>query len=245
MKKLLIYFIVGMIMATTNAFAIRSPFHPKDAKLITAGVMLMASGKVMVGDSTGIAKDVALSGDITITNAGVTTIGAGAITGGEFAAGSIATADLADNAVTGVKIAAGTVAESDLVVPTADGNNAGRMIRAVYDVAVDLGTIGAHLLGVSLPANSIITRSWFFTVTQFVDAGSGTVALSCEDADNILAAVDITGIAIGAKTTGVQDDAIANFTGSIAASCELTATVAVADQTAGKLILFVEYTVVE
>ena len=44
---------------------------------------------------------------------------------------------------------------------------------------------------------------------------------------------------------GVQDDAIGNFTGGIAATCELTATVAVADQTAGKLVLFVEYIVVE
>ena len=132
-----------------------------------------------------------------------------------------------------------------MVTPSVDGNSSGRIARVTYDVAVDTGTIGAHLLGLSLPANSIITRSWFYTVTQFVDAGAGTVAISCEDANNIYSAADITGIAGGAFTSGVQDDAIGNFTGSIAASCEVTATVATAAQSAGKLILFIEYTVVE
>jgi hypothetical protein len=127
----------------------------------------------------------------------------------------------------------------------ADGLNQKRVARATYDVAVDLGTVAAHGLGVNLPAKAVITRSWFYTVTQFTDAGSGTVALHCEDANNIYSAADITGIAAGTVTDGVQDGTTANFTGSIAASCEITATVAGSAQTAGKLILFVEYIVVE
>ena len=130
-----------------------------------------------------------------------------------------------------------------------DGSMQKRIVRATYDVAVDLGTIAAHGLGVSLPANAIIVRSWFYTVTQFVDAGAGTVALSCETANNIFSAADITGNADGVKVDGIQQ-AFATFDGTgaagvLGAACELTATVATAAQTAGKLNLFVEYVVAE
>ena len=128
---------------------------------------------------------------------------------------------------------------------SADGNNQLRTARATYDVGVDLGTVAAHGLGVYLPANAIIIRSYFYIVEQFVDAGSGTVALHCEDANNIYSAADITGMLVGSVTDGIQDGTTANFTGSISASCEITATVAGSAQTAGKFITFVEYIVAE
>ncbi len=203
------------IFISTAVLAVPSPFQPKDEKLISEGIMTLTSGSLIVGSSTGKGVQIALSGDATISSAGALTVAAGSIT------------------------------EAKLAVPTVDSLNSGRIARVTYDVAVDGGAIGAHLLGITLPANLIITRSWFFTDVQFVDAGAGTVALSCEDANNILSAVDITAITSGTKTTGAQDDAIANFTGGIAAACEVTATVAVAAQTAGKLVLFIEYIVAE
>ena len=136
-----------------------------------------------------------------------------------------------------------------MAVISADGLNQKRTARATYDVAVDGGTAAAHALGVTIPANAIMVRSWFYTVTQFVDAGAGTVALHCETANNIFSAADITGNAAGVLVDGVQQ-AFATFDGTGAAgvlgsACELTATVATAAQTAGKLILFVEYVVAE
>jgi len=130
-----------------------------------------------------------------------------------------------------------------------DGSMQKRIARASYDVAVDGGTAAAHLLGVKIPANSIIVRSWFYTVTQFVDGGAGTVALHCETANNIFSAADITGNADGVLVDGIQQ-AFATFDGTgaagiLGAECELTATVATAAQTAGKLVLFVEYMVAE
>lgn len=127
----------------------------------------------------------------------------------------------------------------------ADGISQKRIARAVYDVAVDLGTIAAHPLGVSLPAGALVTQSWFYVVTQFTDTGSGTVALHCEDANNIYTAADITGISAGTITAGNQTGVAADMTAAIGAACELTATVATNAQTAGKLILFVEFVVVE
>jgi hypothetical protein len=127
----------------------------------------------------------------------------------------------------------------------ADGLGQKRVARATYNVATNLGTIGSHLLGVSLPAKAMITQAYFYVVTQFVDAGAGTVALTCEDAGNIFAAQDVTGIAAGGKATGTPTGSAANMVAAIGAACELTATVATAAQTAGKMIIFVEYVIVE
>jgi hypothetical protein len=118
-----------------------------------------------------------------------------------------------------------------------------RIARFTYDVATNLGTIAAHGLGVSLPAKAIIIRSFFQIDTQFVDGGAGTVALSCEDANNIKTATDITGSSVGAFVEGASTGAASAFVGSIAASCEITATVAGAAQTAGKLTGWVMYVV--
>lgn len=203
-----------------------SPFEPHDDKRFDAietladgsgdsGGIQLSSGNIIVGDASGNANSVAMSGDATISNAGV------------------------------VALAAGVVTEADLLAQSADGLHAKRVARATLDCGVSSCTVGALGLGVTLPANALLQRSFFYTVTQFVDGGAGTVALSCEDANNIFSAADITAITGGTVTDGVQDGTAATITGSIAAACEITATIAVAEQTSGKLILFVEYMVVE
>lgn len=126
---------------------------------------------------------------------------------------------------------------------TSDGLLSLRVARATYDVSADGGGIGAHGLGVYLPANALLKQAYFYVKTQFVSASSGTVALSCEDANNVYSATDITGQAGGTITSGVQTGTAANMSSSIAASCQITATVASASYTAGKLNLFLEYLV--
>lgn len=109
-----------------------------------------------------------------------------------------------------------------------------------YDVAINGGTVAPHSLHYTLPAKAIILNGVIQIVTQFSDAGSGTVALSCEDANNIKTATDITGSAaqalVALETTPI---------GAIAAPCDVTATVATAEQTTGKLLLFLNYVVGE
>lgn len=116
-----------------------------------------------------------------------------------------------------------------------------KVVKVKYSVAANGGTIGARGLGVKLPPNIVITRSYFRVDTQFVDGGSGTVALSCEDANNIKTATDITGSSAGTYVEGASTGAASAFVASIAAPCEITATVAGADQTDGALTLWVEY----
>jgi hypothetical protein len=120
-----------------------------------------------------------------------------------------------------------------------------QMVEFEYDVATDGGTIAAHTLGEWLPANAVITRSFFYINTQFTDSGTGTVALSCEDANNIKTATDITGSAAGSIIEGESTGAVSAFTSGIAARCSITATVAGAAQTAGKLTGWVRYVIAD
>lgn len=140
-------------------------------------------------------------------------------------------------------VTAGAINESQLAQPIS--TNVGlfpqRMARFMYTTAGGNGVIGAYDTGVDLPAKAVITRSFFVVNTQFVDAGSGTVAISCEDANNIKTATDITGSADGAIVEGESTGAASAFKSSIAAACPITVTVAGADQTAGSLTGFVEY----
>ena len=113
-----------------------------------------------------------------------------------------------------------------------------------YGVATNGGTSGtAYGLGVFLPAKAVITRSFVHIDTQFVDDGTGTIALSCEDAGNIRVAGDITGSTSGTFLDGASTGAIAGFKSSIAARCEVTATVSGANASAGKLTGWLNYVI--
>lgn len=100
---------------------------------------------------------------------------------------------------------------------------------------------GVHGLGVYLPAGAVIVRSYLYVNTQLVDDGSGTLAFHCEDANNIKTATDMTGTASAGWIEGASTGATSAFVGSIAASCEIKATVATASISAGKMTGFVHY----
>lgn len=138
--------------------------------------------------------------------------------------------------------------KAGLSLINADGANACRTARFTYDVSggADSGSVGVASLGVSLPANSIIRKAFFYSVTTPVSAGAGTVAFSCEDANNLFSAAAITGWTGGTLQDGAADEtdvsgAITSMTVGIAAECEIVATVASAAYTAGKVIGFVDY----
>ena len=128
---------------------------------------------------------------------------------------------------------------------SADGVLHKRVARATWDFAADGGTISAIDLSVTIPAKALINFVYFFTVTQVTDGGAGTGALSCEDADNLFVAADVTGNADGTVVLGVPQNGAANMVKAIAANCNITWTIGGANATAGKLIFFVEYTIVE
>lgn len=125
------------------------------------------------------------------------------------------------------------------MAPVQNGIGVQRTARAVYDVAVHGGSVGDHGLGVFLPAKAVITRSYLRIDTSFTDVGSATVALSCEDANNIKTATDFTGLS--GLVEGESTGAASAFKQSIANKCEITATVAGGLQSTGKATVWVDY----
>lgn len=126
-----------------------------------------------------------------------------------------------------------------------DGLLAKRVARATYEVAVDGGGVGTHAMGVTLPAKAIITRSFMQFGAAFSDNGSGTVAIHCEDANNILSAADLTVHPTAGLLDGVSTGASAAMRTNIAADCPIIATVATTAQLTGKITAWIEYVVAD
>lgn len=131
----------------------------------------------------------------------------------------------------------------------ADGLMYKGTFRATFD-ATGGKAQGAHGLGVTLPDNAIITRSWYEVLTTFTSAtDAATIALGLPTdgaAAGIKAAVAISNGANAwdaGKVEGIQTGAASAFHTKLTDARELTATVAVEDLTAGKLILYGEYVI--
>ena len=166
----------------------------------------LADGKINIGDATGAAAEKTLSGDITMTREGVTTIGAGAVdsammtladgtinvgNGSNIAAAVTLSGDATISNTGVVTIGAskidtamitdGNVTEDKLAAQSADGLHAKRIARATYDFTVDGGTAGTFGLGVTLPDNAIIVRAFYEVGTTFQSAtgpDNATVAIT-------------------------------------------------------------------
>jgi hypothetical protein len=131
----------------------------------------------------------------------------------------------------------------------ADGLVMKGLARATFD-ATGGKAIASYGLGVILPDNAIITRSWYDVITTFTSAGAdaGTIALSIPTND-VAGIVAATAISAGGNIwdaglhEGIQDGAATNMSVKTTAARELTADVAVQDLTAGKLVLFCEYVI--
>jgi len=121
-----------------------------------------------------------------------------------------------------------------------DGLNLLGTARATYDFDVDGGAVSSIGLGVTIPANSVITKAWFDIITVFTSTGdNGTIALNAEGAGDLLAAVDADTLSAG-PNAGIPVGTAATMVKTTIAR-ELTITIATNAILSGKLILFVEY----
>lgn len=174
----------------------------------------LASSKIWVGDAGGAAGAVSLSGDATLSNAGVLTIGTGAVGSTEITDGSIANADLA-----------GSIALSKLSI-TGTGS-ASNFLRG--DGSWQTAPSGADNLGNHTATQSIISDTtntddlgttairwkdgWFAgTVTAGTFAGSGAslTSLPAANLTGTLAAIS------GANLTSLNATNLAS--GTVAAA---------------------------
>ena len=101
-------------------------------------------------------------------------------------------------------------------------------------------------LGVSIPDNAIVTRTYYQVLTTFTDGDTdaATIGLQLQSAGDITTAVAISAEGDvwdgGSPVAGSQDNAIGNFL-KLTAERALLMPVAVAPITAGKIDVFVEY----
>lgn len=122
------------------------------------------------------------------------------------------------------------------------------LARATFDATAGKA-IASHGLGVTLPDNAIIVRSWYEVITTFVsttDAGTIALGLPVDDVAGIKAAVAISDGADpwdAGIVEGIQTGAASAFSVKTTATRELTADVAVEALTAGVAVLFCEYVI--
>ena len=178
-------------------------------------------GKIFVGDSSNKSSEVAVSGDVTITNAGVTAIGAekvvntmlvdDAVTTVKITDANVTTAKLADDAVTTVKIADANVTTAKLAddaVTTVKITDANVTTAKIADDAVTTAklaniTQGSILVGGASDAPTVYDAK---TEGQIL-VGDGT------DIASVAVSGDVTLAKTGAVT--IADDAV-NLTTKVA-----------------------------
>jgi hypothetical protein len=128
------------------------------------------------------------------------------------------------------------------------GNNVCEVAVATFDPSANAAqrTIATHGLGVFLPANAVITRSWYDVVTTFTSAtDAATIALQAETANDVKAAIAISNGANAwdaGRVEGVSTGTTANMR-KTTTERQLSAVVANEALTAGKLNLYVEYVI--
>ena len=116
-------------MGTTNRITdLADPTDAQDAATknyvdtATNAINTLADGSIYVGDATDNAKEVTISGDATMDNAGVLTIGVDAVNNSKLADGSITSNKILDGDIQSEDIAADAIKLENIANGNADGN---------------------------------------------------------------------------------------------------------------------------
>lgn len=128
---------------------------------------------------------------------------------------------------------------------SADGHYVQQLAQATYNFAVQTGATGTYDLGVSIPANAIITRSYLYSITKPTTSASGTLAFYCNSSTNPEFKLDLAAAsypAAGALAEGIQTGTAANMS-VIATKCDVHASIKTGALTAGKVTLYINYVV--
>lgn len=155
-----------------------------------------------------------------------------------------------DAEIAATALAARTTILEALPASVSQGTNGIMNVRSAR-FTVDCTTsgdcsVGAHSLGVALPANALIVSSYFYTKTKPVTTGGATMAISCEDANNIFSALDVSSKQSGEKFIGAAAiTSGSTIVSSIAAACNITATFATQPYTAGVINGWLSYQVTD
>lgn len=132
----------------------------------------------------------------------------------------------------------------DPSLPKKDGVHLRRQLHTKYDVSYDGGGVGVHAIPGYLPLNAIVTRSIIAVKTQLTAPSGNTVALSCQAANDIKTATDMTGTAANGFVEGAQTGTTATMVKiTSTAGCPMAVTVGGTALSTGYLDFFIDYTI--
>lgn len=185
----------------------------------------LASSKIWVGNGLNAATAVTMSGDATLSNGGVLTIGSNAIGSSEITDGSIANADLAGSIALSKLLITGTASSS--VFLRGDGTWAA---PSIGEADPQVGTTTASNFCKANAGGTAIDCATASIASA--DITDGTITSADIAADTIAAADIATG---GVTTVEILDGTIANgdLAGSIDLATKVTGNLAVARLNAG------------
>ncbi len=195
-------------LGSQNLINVKDPIAAQDAATkkyvddATAAINTLADGNIYIGNASNVATEVTMSGDVTISNAGVTTIGASKVLTGMIADGTIITADLADNAVETAKI-------KDAAVTTAK----------ILDANVTPAKIAPGTANQILVTNSAspLAAEWF-TPTNTLTATNGQLVSTV----NGLASTPAVNVLISANNGLTATNGNVQLGGALTAATKIT-----------------------
>lgn len=208
--------------ASTSAYtALTNSGLSASAAIDFSKLAALTSTNILVGSSGNVATSVAVTGDVTIGNTGVTAIGAAKVT------------------------------QAMLTAPSTAGLQASRTAYAVFDPSALSGdrTIAAHALAATLPINAFVTGFWYWVETTLTSAtDAATVAFSIEAANDEVTAIAISDGTNPWDTTAKPVEGITKIETTstwlrTTAARAITATVAVEALTAGRIHIWADYKV--
>jgi hypothetical protein len=128
----------------------------------TGAITTLADGKIYLGNASNVATEVTPTGDVTMTNAGVTAIGTSKVVTTMVADAAITTAKLAADAVTSAKITDGTIVVGDLAdnaVETAKIKDANITYAKIQNVSATNKVLGRVTAGAGVVEEIATTGS--------------------------------------------------------------------------------------
>lgn len=159
----------------------------------TPGGISLTNGQILVGNASGVAADVAVSGDVTIANTGAVTIANNAVTG----------AKMANNTVTSTQLDIGVIQVATVNVSAADIVTAGTTMKQL----VAAPGAGKYIELISA------TISYAYSTAAYTLGGNTTIALGT---------TAITGLISAAACFGKASSAVIQFNPLAAAATDLS-----------------------
>ena len=170
----------GVTAAKLASNAVVNASIASNAAIAHSKLAALASTKVLVGNGSNVATEVALSGDVTMNNAGAVTIGAGVVE----------TAMIANNAVDGDKLADSVNIAAELQV-----SGHGLTVKQISASAHISGTLAGDIIGFASGSFLNVEATNDIKAAQFYGGGAGITGVSTDI--DALDALGGTGVAQG------------------------------------------------